>query len=492
MIVAVEDRQKKVNGTRKEESNEPMEKERIIEALDVFYGAILAVGNGQEWKIDPWVQKRVWRFLSEKYYRRGLEFIGKRQFLQRDEEILLKRSLDVALEIIYSLVKDSSITEIRGERREIWNFLKKKEKMQSIKKREIKIDSSKERKRLESLLWKFVRMVKSRLFASIELMGYGISYKWCKLNGDAGMALLEEANQEAMFWVDRAIEKFEPSTGNRLSTYAHLWIRQGVVRMIRSRIGPIRIPYNIWEIVRKTENGMKKMGLYKLTKENIEKVASYVGKAPEKIREAVDTVKLAAGDSLDRPAGNGESHTNLIEFVANLEKPERKEMLEEEEKIQGVLAAIEPKAGILDPLEAGVIRMVYLDRNVGSIAACAKEIGLSKHKVGSIAKRAIKKLRERHNEVEIDFIESFIDPEVPEVVTVGDKESTVVPCNKIVERTGGREAIGIEVDKRGQFLFDFGKFEDLGLRKTRKRSRRVRSKGNAGEYTQLVLEIQIA
>jgi RNA polymerase sigma factor (sigma-70 family) len=48
--------------------------------------------------------------------------------------------------------------------------------------------------------------------------------------------------QEGHLGLMRALEKFEPQRGLQLSTYAHWWVRQAVVRGLIEQHGTIRVP----------------------------------------------------------------------------------------------------------------------------------------------------------------------------------------------------------------------------------------------------------
>jgi RNA polymerase primary sigma factor len=54
--------------------------------------------------------------------------------------------------------------------------------------------------------------------------------------------------QEGNLGLIRAIEKFDPDMGTKLSTYATWWIRQAIIRGIQAQSRTIRIPTHVWEM----------------------------------------------------------------------------------------------------------------------------------------------------------------------------------------------------------------------------------------------------
>ncbi|MBN1286176.1 MAG: sigma-70 family RNA polymerase sigma factor [Anaerolineae bacterium] len=212
---------------------------------------------------------------------------------------------------------------------------------------------------------------------------------------------LPDLIQEGNLGLMKAIERFDPNRGVRLSTYATWWIRQTISRAAGDVGRTIRLPINQGQ----RWGRLRRIG---------ERLAQELGREPnlEEIADAADltlgqvahTMKAAreplpidelVGDEEDRPRED---------LIADAEGTDPEEMASQTllaEKVQRLLAKLPPRQEHILKLRFGLV-----DGETRSMAQIGEMMGYSRERIRQLQHKALDALREMQNQHRLqDYLE---------------------------------------------------------------------------------------
>lgn len=196
--------------------------------------------------------------------------------------------------------------------------------------------------------------------------------------------------QEGNIGLIKAMQKFSPDKGNKFSTYATWWIRQGITRAIADTGRTIRIP------VHQTQ----KVAKYKKT---IEELQTELKMTPtrEQIRERLgwtereyNRIEIDAQDvvSLNQLVGGEDNETELIEFIPTEELAPETAYLENTHEQEIILMFIRSSLTLRE--------MMVLSKRNGmdnglpkTLEVVGQMMGVTRERIRQIEAKALRKLK---------------------------------------------------------------------------------------------------
>lgn len=205
---------------------------------------------------------------------------------------------------------------------------------------------------------------------------------------DALLDLIQEGNIGLM----RAVDRFKPDFNTRFSTYGVYWIRQAILRALKSR-----------RLVRLPENVVDRMLLMQRTRQRLYQMLGRDPSGEELAKEMktssveIQRLETAANDIVSLEAtvrGGEEGETSLQDLLSDHEADEPQDLADASFMQQQVQAAV----ATLPPRERRIVdaRFGLSNNNPKTLEEIGEDFGISRERVRQLQNVALSRLRTRH------------------------------------------------------------------------------------------------
>ena len=203
--------------------------------------------------------------------------------------------------------------------------------------------------------------------------------------------LISEGNIGLM----KAVERFDPAKGGKLSTYGSWWIKQSIKRALANQSKTIRLPVHLVDKIAKMRRVAMKLQEEFGREPTDEELAEEMGMSPSRVAQMRTAAIRPA--SLDAPIGDDDSN-NFSEVIKDENAATPYQKLED----KTVTNMLQEMVKTLDQREATILRYRFgLDGgNEKTLEEVGEKFGVTRERVRQIQNIALKRLRKMIEKLE--------------------------------------------------------------------------------------------